>query len=316
MGTPDFAVESLSVLMNAGQDICAVVTSPDKPAGRGLAIKESAVKQFAKRLSVPILQPARLKDESFLKELQNLKADLFVVVAFRMLPEEVWNMPPRGTINLHASLLPDYRGAAPINWAIINGEKTTGVTTFFIEKEIDKGNIIDFEKTDIQSSYTVGELHDILMKKGSELLLKTVRSIEQGNMHSISQQELAIPEQELKKAPKLSREICKIDWSKKAEDIYNHIRGLNPYPAAWTMLYNKEKKEKLLLKLFATEIIDGRHNSTPGKIITDHKTYLYITADGGLLNILEVQPEGRKKLTIQDFLRGFREIDKWEISTH
>ena len=313
MGTPDFAVESLSSLIKAGHDISAVVTAPDKPAGRGLELKESAVKQFAKNNSIRVLQPLKLKDPDFRNELIKINADLFVVVAFRMLPEDIWSLPPMGTINLHASLLPQYRGAAPINWAIINGEEITGATTFFINNEIDKGKIIYFEKEPISKTMTAGDLHDILMKKGAELLVKTVNDIENKCIETISQDELIIPDEELKTAPKLSREICKIDWNHKVEGIYNQIRGLNPYPAAWTTFFNNEKNEAVDIKLFSCEIIDGRHNSNYGKIISDNKEYLYITADGGLINVLELQPQGKKRMFINDFLKGFRNADSWQI---
>ena len=315
MGTPEFAVASLAELINNGIDVCAVVTAPDKPAGRGLELKESAVKQFAKSKDLQVLQPAKLKDESFLNELKKINADLFVVVAFRMLPEEVWSLPPSGTINLHASLLPQYRGAAPINWAIINGEKKTGVTTFFINHEIDKGKIIHFEETLLDSLITAGELHDKLMIQGARLLSKTVSEIWSNNISTISQEELIIPDEELKKAPKLTREICKIDWTKKIEDIYNLIRGLNPYPAAWTSLYHEKNNETLDLKIFQCEIIDGRHSTETAKIITDGSDFMYITADGGLLNVLEIKPQGRKKMNIQDFLRGFRNLEEWIIKS-
>lgn len=313
MGTPEFSVESLDHLIKSGFEVCAVVTVPDKPAGRGLALRQSAVKIYAEKNNLPVLQPVRLKDESFLAELKSYNADLFVVVAFRMLPTEVWQMPSKGTINLHASLLPQYRGAAPINWAIIKGEKVTGITTFFIDKEIDMGKIIYFEEVPIESHYNAGILHDILMKKGAALLSKTVEAIEKNNYPVFSQSEFINPEMELKIAPKLSRESCKINWSLKIEDIHNQVRGLCPYPASWTILKNMETGEELTLKIFSTEIIDGRHASELGECITDTKSYLYYTADGGLLSVLELQPEGRKTMSIGEFLRGFRGISNWRI---
>lgn len=313
MGTPEFSVESLDSLIKSGFEVSVVVTVPDKPAGRGLTLRKSAVKIYAEKNNLPVLQPVRLKDESFLAELKSYNADLFVVVAFRMLPAEVWQMPSKGTINLHASLLPQYRGAAPINWAIIKGEKVTGITTFFIDKEIDMGKIIYFEEVPIESHYNAGILHDILMKKGAALLSKTVGAIEKNNHPVFSQSEFINPEKELKIAPKLSRENCKINWLLKIEEIHNQVRGLSPYPASWTILKNIETGEELTIKIFSTEIIDGRHASEPGECITDTKSYLYYTADGGLLSILELQPEGRKMMAISEFLRGFRGINNWKI---
>jgi methionyl-tRNA formyltransferase len=313
MGTPEFAVESLDILVKSGIEICAVVTSSDKPAGRGLTLRKSAVKIYAESMKLPVLQPVKLKDIEFISQLKSFNADLFVVVAFRMLPEEVWQMPLIGTINLHASLLPQYRGAAPINWAIINGEKTTGLTTFFIEKEIDMGKIIFFEEVSIESHYNVGTLHDILMRKGAVLLLKTVESIKKGDFATMLQNEFVLPDQALKSAPKLTHENCKIDWFLKVEEIHNRIRGLSPYPGAWTIFKNILTEEEINVKIFKSEIVDGRHDSEAGIFITDCKNYLYVTADGGLLSILELQPEGRKKLSIIDYLRGFRGISDWQI---
>ncbi len=314
MGTPEFAVESLKALVTAGKNVCAVVTVPDKPAGRGLQIQKSDIKQYAEEIGIPILQPVKLKDENFVNELKNLNADLFIVVAFRMLPEVIWQMPKMGTINLHASLLPNYRGAAPINWAIINGEKITGLTTFFIEKEIDMGKIIHFEEVKIKENDNAGILHDTLMTKGSVLLLKTVNSIEKGGYDTYSQSQFIIPEVELKNAPKINRQTCRINWSLKVEEIYNHIRGLSPYPGAWTIIENTELGEQLTLKVFSSEIIDGRHNSKEINCLSDGKTYFYITTDGGLISLLEIQPEGRKRMNIEDFLRGQRGVKEWKIT--
>jgi len=313
MGTPEFAVESLDKLIKSGFEISAVVTVPDKPAGRGLTLKKSAVKIYAEKNNLSVLQPVRLKDQDFLAQLKTYSADLFVVVAFRMLPEEVWQIPSKGTINLHASLLPQYRGAAPINWAIMKGEKITGITTFFIDQEIDMGRIIYFEEVPVESHYNAGILHDVLMKKGAALLSKTVEAIKKNDHPVFSQSEFISPEMELKTAPKLTRENCKIDWLLKIEGIQNQVRGLSPYPAAWTIIKNTETGEELTLKIFSTEIIDGRHASEPGECITDTKSYLYFTADGGLLSILELQPEGRRQMSIKEFLRGFRGINNWKI---
>ncbi len=313
MGTPEFAVESLKALVTAGKNVCAVVTVPDKPAGRGLQTQKSDIKQYAEEIGIPILQPVKLKDETFVNELKKLNADLFIVVAFRMLPEVVWQMPKMGTINLHASLLPNYRGAAPINWAIINGEKVTGLTTFFIEKEIDMGKIIHFEEVKIKESDNAGILHDTLMTKGADLLLKTVNSIENGGYETYSQSQFIIPDQELRNAPKINRQTCRINWSLKVEEIYNHIRGLSPYPGAWTIIENNVTNEQLTLKIFSTEIIDGKHNSKDINCLTDGKKHFYITTDGGLISLLEIQPEGRKRMNIEDFLRGQRGVKEWKI---
>ena len=313
MGTPEFAVESLNALIKAGNDVCAVVTVPDKPAGRGLLPRKSEVKKFAEVKGLPVLQPVKLKDENFISELRKFNADLFVVVAFKLLPEVIWQMPKKGTINLHASLLPDYRGAAPINWAIINGEKITGITTFFIEKEIDIGKIIHYEEVSINETDNAGVLHNLLMKKGAGLLVKTVNSIEKENYQPISQQQLIVPGKKLKTAPKITRNTCKINWKLKVNDIYNHIRGLSPYPAAWTFLENKSTGKNITIKIFSAEIIDGRHNSAFGEIISDGNNYMYITCDGGIISITELQSEGRKRMCIADFLRGFRRIDEWKI---
>ena len=314
MGTPEFAVESLKALVTAGKNVCAVVTVPDKPAGRGLQTHKSDIKQYAEEIGLSILQPVKLKDEAFVNELKSFNADLFVVVAFRMLPEVIWQMPKMGTINLHASLLPNYRGAAPINWAIINGEKVTGLTTFFIEKEIDMGKIIHFEEVKIKESDNAGILHDTLMTKGAELLLKTVNSIEGGGYETYTQSQFIVPDEVLKNAPKINRQTCRINWSLKVEEIYNHIRGLSPYPGAWTIIENNVTNEQLTLKIFSTEIIDGKHSSKDISYLTDGKTYFYITTDGGLISLLEIQPEGRKRMSIEDFLRGQRGVKDWKIT--
>jgi len=243
MGTPEFAVPSLSKLYDAGYDIAAVVTAPDKPAGRGMQLSESAVKKYALEKNLKILQPERLKDPHFIEELKSLKADVQIVVAFRMLPEIVWNMPPLGTINLHASLLPQYRGAAPINWAIINGEKQTGLTTFKLQHEIDTGNVLLQEKIDILDNETAGSLHDKMMEAGGELLLKTLRKLEEGKIEEVFQNEIKIGnENSLKQAPKIFTETCEINWNKSTGEIYNLIRGLSPYPAAFTFLEGKKLK--------------------------------------------------------------------------
>jgi len=313
MGTPQFAAHTLNELLKTQHHIVAVVTVPDKPAGRGLNLKQSEVKQVALEHKIPLLQPQRLKDESFIASLKSYQADLFIVVAFRMLPKEVWSIPPKGTINIHASLLPQYRGAAPINWAIINGEKTTGVTLFFINEQIDCGKIITFKEVQILPNYNAGILHDILMKEGAELLISTLPAIEADKIELIDQSAFAIPEQELKPAPKITPDTCRINWSLKIEQIHNLIRGLSPYPAAFTTFINQKTNKTLHFKIFSSEIIDGKHESPFGTIITDKKNYLYITADGGILQINECQPEGKKRMPIKDFLNGFKDIDDWKI---
>jgi methionyl-tRNA formyltransferase len=299
MGTPQFAVVSLDELVTAGCDIVAVVTAPDKPAGRGQKLNESAVKQYAVANGIPVLQPVKLKDPDFLEELKALEADLQVVVAFRMLPEVVWNMPPKGTINLHASLLPQYRGAAPINWVLINGEKESGVTTFFLRHEIDTGNVLFTEKVTLTGHETAGELHDRLMYKGAGLLVKTVKGVESGRYNEHPQTQLA-EGVELRHAPKIFKEDCMIDWNQPAESIYNKIRGLSPIPTAYTTLSGK------ILKIYRSEFEHGESAAEPGNFITDGKTYLKFAAPDGFVSLTEVQLEGKKQMGIVEFLRGVR----------
>lgn len=296
MGTPDFAVASLNALAEAGFEIAAVVTAADKPAGRGQRIQESAVKQYAVAHNIKVLQPLKLKDPEFITELAALRADLHVVVAFRMLPEVVWNMPPKGTINLHGSLLPQYRGAAPINHAIINGEKESGVTTFFLKHEIDTGDIIFSAKVEIADDATAGDLHDQLMDAGAALLVKTVKAIESGDY-----QEQPQPQSDtLKHAPKIFKEDCKIDWNKPAGDVYNLIRGLSPYPTAFTILNDKT------LKIFKAELAEKEVKGTPGTWYTDGKTKLEYQAADGLISLTDLQFEGKKRMQVGEFLRGMR----------
>ncbi|HXS56619.1 MAG TPA: methionyl-tRNA formyltransferase [Hanamia sp.] len=299
MGTPEFAVPSLNKLYEAGYDIVAVVTAPDKPAGRGMQLTESAVKKYAVQKKLPVLQPEKLKDPNFIQTLQSLKADLQVVVAFRMLPEVVWNMPPLGTINLHASLLPQYRGAAPINWAIINGEKETGVTTFKLQHEIDTGNILLQEKISIADNETAGSLHDKMMYTGADVLLQTIRQIEDGTIKETPQPSAANFQQSTQ-APKIFNETCKIDWNQPVNKIYNLIRGLSPYPSAFT--YLDEKK----LKIFSAEKEKTNQSDEPGKIFTDNKSFLKFSAKDGFISLKEIQLEGKKRMNIKDFLRGYR----------
>lgn len=298
MGTPDFAVASLKALIDHGENVVAVVTSPDKPAGRGQKLNQSAVKQFALANNLPVLQPEKLKDETFLNELRSYKADLQVVVAFRMLPEVVWNMPPKGTINVHASLLPQYRGAAPINHAIINGETKTGVTTFMLQHEIDTGNILLSQEVTIEENDNAGTLHDKLMLAGAETLLKTVDALKNNCLTPIPQDELE--ESTLKHAPKIFKETCLIDWEEDNTTIYNKIRGLSPYPAAYTTLRGKT------LKIYEVEAEHTSTPLTPGDYITDAKTYLKFGSKNGLINVKSLQLEGKKRIPIEEFLRGYR----------
>jgi methionyl-tRNA formyltransferase len=296
MGTPDFAVASLAALQNAGHQIVAVVTSPDKPAGRGQKLRESAVKQYATTHQLKVLQPEKLKSPEFIEELRSLNADLQIVVAFRMLPEVVWNMPPMGTINLHASLLPQYRGAAPINHAIINGEKMTGVSTFLLQHEIDTGSVIFSETTEIGDEDNAGTLHDRLMEIGARLIVKTVQAVAEGNYTATPQ----TPSDELKAAPKIFKEFCQINWNQSNILVYNHIRGLSPYPAAFTTITEKT------LKIFTAERINVKPNIAPGQFETDGKTYLQFASTDGFIRVLDVQLEGKKRMKIDEFLRGVR----------
>jgi methionyl-tRNA formyltransferase len=299
MGTPDFAVASLDILVRHGYDIAAVVTAPDKPAGRGQKLSESAVKKYAIEKGLRILQPEKLKSPEFIQTLRDLKADLQIVVAFRMLPEVVWNMPPKGTFNLHASLLPQYRGAAPINWAVMNGEKESGVTTFFLQHEIDTGNILFREKVSIGENETAGELHDKLMETGRSLVLKTVQAIEKNSYKEVPQDEL-LPGEILKHAPKIFKEDCRIDWSKSLDEVHNHIRGLSPYPAAFTEFRG------LGMKIFKASRLYGAHKEAAGTFLSDGKNYLHVAMPQGYLQLEEIQLEGKKRMNAAEFLRGFR----------
>jgi methionyl-tRNA formyltransferase len=301
MGTPEFAVASLRALVEAGFNVVGVITAPDKPAGRGMKLNESAVKKYAAEKGLTVLQPEKLKNPGFIAELETLKADLQVVVAFRMLPEVVWKMPPLGTINLHGSLLPQYRGAAPINWAIINGEKETGVTTFKLQQEIDTGNILLQEKILIGENDTAGELHDIMKEIGANLLVATVKGIEDGSLQETSQSKaLEQFEGELKHAPKLFTETCIVDWNAGCDKIYNLVRGLSPYPGAITRLDGK------ILKIYKSSKETTTPAETPGNYVTDGRTYLKFSCADGYIHLLEVQLEGKKRILIGDFLRGYR----------
>jgi methionyl-tRNA formyltransferase len=295
MGTPEFAVASLDALVKAGFNIVGVITAPDKPSGRGMQLQQSAVKKYAVEHNLPLLQPEKLKSLQFLEDLRNLKADLQVVVAFRMLPEFVWNMPPMGTVNLHGSLLPQYRGAAPINWAIINGEKETGVTTFKLKHEIDTGDILLQKRFPIGEDETAGEVHDTMKKIGATVLVETIKGLSDGSL-----QENPQPETEIKHAPKIHSDTCKINWSQPVENVFNLIRGLSPYPTAFTIMNEK------MMKIYKAkkEVISPTH--TEGDYETDGKTFLKFACTNGYVHILELQMEGKKKMSIEEFLRGFR----------
>jgi methionyl-tRNA formyltransferase len=302
MGTPDFALASLKALIDGGYNVVGVITAPDKPAGRGQKIQQSAVKVYAVEKGLKVLQPANLKDETFLNQLHILNANLQIVVAFRMLPEVVWRMPEHGTFNLHASLLPQYRGAAPIHWAIINGEIKTGVTTFFIDEKIDTGAIIASKSVAIAPNETVGMLHDTLMTLGSELVLETVEMIQNNKVQTMIQPSSA----ELKTAYKLNKGNCKIDWQCDIDTIYNKIRGLNPFPSAWTTLYNND--EVLDIKIFDIEKESSQHEHINGKVFTD-KNSIKIAVKGGYINIKTIQFPGKKKMDVQSLLNGYKFSD-------
>jgi len=316
MGTPEFAVASLEALHKNGYNIVGVITVPDKPAGRGYEIQESAVKKYAKQHGLTILQPDKLKAEDFLQAYKNLQPDLNIVVAFRMLPKQVWSYPPYGTFNLHASLLPQYRGAAPINWAIINGDTETGNTTFFIDEEIDTGKVIHQQKVDITPTMNAGELHDILMVQGAELVVKTVKTLENREVSLIDQMQLIDNQGTiLKPAPKIFKEHCYINIENDITRIYNHIRGLSPYPAAIIRFVDKHDKE-IAVKVYASHIQLFENNAKPGSIDTDGKSYLAVEHPQGRIFIDELQLPGKKKLGIADYLRGSQiSTGDWVLKT-
>ncbi len=301
LGTPDFAVAGLDVLVKNNYNIVGVITAPDKPAGRGLQLNQSAVKKYAVEHNLHVLQPTNLKDPEFLAEVKALNADLQIVVAFRMMPEVLWSMPPMGTFNLHASLLPQYRGAAPINHAIIKGEKETGVTTFFLKHQIDTGDVIFQQKVEIGADDTAGILHDKLMAMGAELVLKTVQAIDTNNIKPIPQADIAV--EDIKHAPKIFRENCKIDWNADAQTIHNLVRGLSPYPAAYTTLQLPDGKT-LDIKVYQTGLQLLSHSKQVGTIETDNKSYLYIYVSGGIVSILSLQPATKRRMAINEFLAG------------
>ena len=305
MGTPEFAVESLRALVEGGYNVVGVITMPDKPMGRhGSVLQPSPVKQYAVEHGLPVLQPERLKDETFVEQLRAWRADLQIVVAFRMLPEVVWAMPPMGTFNLHASLLPQYRGAAPINWAVINGETETGITTFFLQHEIDTGRIIQQVHVPIAETDCVGDVHDRLMLLGGKLVTETVDHILDGTIHPIDQSELFQTEDELKPAPKIFRETCRIDWTQPAKRVYDFVRGLSPYPAAWTELQMSEAQPQSV-KIYRATYTPSAATQPAGTLQTDGRTYLRCACADGWLDIHELQLAGKRRMDIADFLRGF-----------
>jgi len=312
LGTPEFAAHSLKVLHEANKNIVGVITAPDRKAGRGQNLQSSAVKEYAVEHGIPCLQPTNLKDPDFLKTLSELRAELQIVVAFRMLPEVVWNMPKFGTMNLHASLLPYYRGAAPINWAIINGESKTGITTFLLKHEIDTGEVLSQEEVVIDAQENAGSLHDKLMQRGAQLLLNSTNQIESGEFKTIPQSELipdSISLDELPHAPKIFREDCKIDWSKEVNSIDQLIRGLSPYPAAWTQLKRKKDGKLVNLKIYSAQAIKKKGTTSSFFYRSDNK--LLIEAADGYLELNQLQIEGKKKMNIADFLNGIN-LEEYE----
>ena len=311
-GTPEFAASQLEAIIGAGYEVAVVVTMPDKPAGRGRKIQYSDVKMTAMEHNLPLLQPEKLKDPDFLEQLASYQANLFIVVAFRMLPAVVWQMPALGTFNLHASLLPQYRGAAPINFAIINGETETGLTTFFLNEEIDKGAVIMREKVSIRPDETAGELHDELMLLGNKVVVETIKKIESGQVTALAQEEL-IEGQALKPAPKITKEFCNIDWNQDCQTVYNHIRGLSPYPAAHTQLVS-ENGEAIDLKVFSSEIERCQHGLPIGSVVTDNKKHLRIALSDGYIRLTNIQQSGKKSMPIDDFLRGTQLNGVWKTA--
>lgn len=301
MGTPEFSVAILEKMLEEKLNVVGVITAPDRPAGRGRKLHESAVKKFAVTKGLPVLQPTNLKDEHFIEELKNLNANLQVVVAFRMLPKVVWQMPAFGTFNLHASLLPDYRGAAPINWALINGEHKTGVTTFFIDEKIDTGEIILQKEVILNNTMDAGELHNLLMHTGAELVIETIRAIERAKVTTKKQQEIKSP----RMAPKLFKDNCKINWEETVEHIHNLIRGLSPYPGAWCFIINDDtESEKEPIKIFKSYPEKGEPGEKPGRVLTDKNSLKVAVADG-YIQIVEMQLPGKRKMNIKDILNGY-----------
>ena len=313
MGTPEFAVESLRRLVEGGYNVVGVVTMPDKPMGRhGSVLQASPVKQYAESKGLKVLQPVRLKDEGFVEELRSLRADLQIVVAFRMLPEVVWSMPPLGTFNLHASLLPQYRGAAPINWAVINGDTETGITTFFLQHEIDTGQIIQQVRVPIADTDNVGIVHDKLMILGGQLVVETVDNILSGTVKAIPQEQFMKENEELRPAPKIFKDTCRMDWSKPLKQVYDFVRGLSPYPAAWTELVQPDG-HRLVLKIYEAVKVPAMHALPHGSVHTDGKTFFHVAVEGGYLSLLTLQLAGKKRMGVADFLRGYRLADTYHV---
>lgn len=306
MGTPEFAVGPLKSLHESGIEIAAIVTAPDKPAGRGKKIQMSAVKKYAEEhLDCPVFQPANLKDPDFEQQLKSIEAEIFIVVAFRMLPESIWTIPPKGTINLHASLLPHYRGAAPINWVLINGEKETGVTTFFINKQIDTGKILLQAEVNIDENDNAGTLHDKLMEAGAELLVKTITHLSTGNIEPINQKAFYLENNTLQTAPKIYKEDCHIDWSATCKSIRNRIRGFNPVPGAFTII--QSGNIRLQMKIFDATCSPEAHHLPVGSIKSDNKQFIKIACSDGFVEVLELQVEGKKRMSAEAFMRGFQD---------
>ncbi|GGK01208.1 methionyl-tRNA formyltransferase [Parabacteroides faecis] len=313
MGTPDFAVESLRALVEGGYNVVGVITMPDKPVGRhGSVLQASPVKEYALSQNLPVLQPEKLKDEAFLDALRALKADLQIVVAFRMLPEVVWDMPRFGTFNLHASLLPQYRGAAPINWAVINGDTETGVTTFFLTHEIDTGKIIRQKHLPIADTDDVGVVHDALMAIGAGLVTETVDLLLEGKVDAVPQEEFFKDAAELRPAPKIFKDTCRINWNQPLKKIYDFIRGLSPYPAAWTELVAPDGS-RMALKVYKTEKHPASHDLVTGTIHTDAKSYIDVAVEDGYIRLLAVQLAGKKRMEVKDFLNGFKQIGDYTV---
>ena len=313
MGTPEFAVESLRRLVEGGYNVVGVVTMPDKPMGRhGSVLQASPVKQYAESKGLKVLQPVRLKDEGFVEELRSLRADLQIVVAFRMLPEVVWSMPPLGTFNLHASLLPQYRGAAPINCAVINGDTETGITTFFLQHEIDTGQIIQQVRVPIADTDNVGIVHDKLMMLGGQLVVETVDNILSGTVKAIPQEQFMKENEELRPAPKIFKDTCRMDWSKPLKQVYDFVRGLSPYPAAWTELVQPDG-HRLVLKIYEAVKVPAMHALPHGSVHTDGKTFFHVAVEGGYLSLLTLQLAGKKRMGVADFLRGYRLADTYHV---
>lgn len=313
MGTPEFAVASLRALVEGGYNVVGVITMPDKPMGRhGSVLQSSPVKQYAESVGLPVLQPEKLKNEEFLQELRAWNADLQIVVAFRMLPEVVWNMPRLGTFNLHASLLPQYRGAAPINWSVIHGDTETGVTTFFLTHEIDTGKIIRQKRLPIADTDDVGKVHDSLMAMGADLVLETVDLILEDKADAIPQEQFCRDGEVLRPAPKIFKDTCRIDWNQPMKRIYDFIRGLSPYPAAWTELVTPDGKH-LALKVYQTEKRPAEHSFRVGSIHSDGKSYVDIAVEGGYIRLLSLQLAGKKRMPVHDFLNGFKQIGECRV---